>query len=117
MRDGTDETLDAAQDMAEDDDADVERDVDRWWEGAMKAYWVSKAWPFIARRCSGRRCDRADFAPMSGPCEGAFLFPGHHGKCFMIYPPMWPDLTSDPLFQLLALIWREPVVTHYYQEQ
>ena len=27
----------------------------------------------------------------------------------MIYPLMWPDLTSDPLFQLLALIWREPV--------
>jgi len=109
-RDGTaDETLDAAWDKAEDNDADVEYDVDRRWGCVVKAYWVSKVWPLIACWCSGHHCDQADFVPMSGPNEGAFLFPGHHGKCLMIYPLMWTDHTFDSLFQLLTLLWREPV--------
>ena len=74
-----DETADA-----EDDDTDIERDVDRWREDGVKAYWVRKVWPFIARRCSGHHCDREDFAQTSGPNEGVFLLPGNHSKCFMV---------------------------------
>ena len=84
MRDGAaDDTLDTAWDKAEGNDTDVECDVDWRW-GVVKAYWVSNVCPFIARLCTLHRCDRADFALMSGPNKGAFLLPEYHGKCFMI---------------------------------
>ena len=86
--DATDEALEEAWGKGEDDDTDVACDMDRW-EFLVKAYWVSRDWPFIARLCLGRLCDRADFALTSGPNEGTFLFPGHHGKYFMIYALMW----------------------------
>ena len=89
MREGAaDTTLDAARDKAEDGDTDVKCDVERWWECVVKAYWVRKVWPFIARLCGSRRCDRADFAPMSGPNEGVSLLPECHCKCSMIYALM-----------------------------
>jgi hypothetical protein len=51
-RDGTaDEILDTAWDKAENDDTNVKRNVDQWWEGVMNAYWVSRVWPFIACLC------------------------------------------------------------------
>ena len=74
-----DETADA-----EDNDTNIERDVDRWQEDGVKAYWVRKVWPFIARRCLGCRCDREDFAQMLGPNKGVFLLPRNHSKCFMV---------------------------------
>ena len=78
IRDGaTDKTPDEARDRAEPDDTDIERNVD-WPRGVVvKKWWVSKVWFSIASLCLGRLCDRADFAPTSGPNEGVFLFPGY----------------------------------------
>ena len=78
IQDGaTDKTPDEAWDRAEPNDTDVEHDVDQPQRVVVKKWWVSKVWFSIASLCLGRLCDQVDFAPMSGPNEGVFLFPGY----------------------------------------
>src|SRR6266850_3661197 len=105
----TDGALDAALDKVGNEEANVKIECDGWSEDFVNMNRSSFVWFCVARMCWVRHCDRADFAPTSGPNEGAFLLPGPQGKFFQYTIPDMQLITFLPHCQLPPLCVWEPV--------